>query len=72
MQHPSFFADLSWLVFFASSHNQNTSQGCKPESFLKNFLFSFWITIFFCMTTKPPSYVTLPLYVKQVNPRKED
>jgi hypothetical protein len=26
------FADLSWF-FFASSHNQNTSQGCKPESF---------------------------------------
>ena len=26
------FADLSWF-FFASSHNQNTSQECKPESF---------------------------------------
>ena len=31
------FADLSWF-FFASSHNQNTSQGCKPESFFEKFI----------------------------------
>ena len=35
------FAVPRWLVYFASSHNQNTSQGYKPESFLKKFLFSF-------------------------------
>jgi len=36
------FCRFEPVGLFVSSHNHNTSQGCKPESFLKNILKNFF------------------------------